>query len=411
MNVAHTITVAGFCAGVGMLEEGVRAAFDFLGIRSRTALLCEWEAYASSILLERMEQEVLEPCPIWCGDLAELDLRHMAGKLDVFCAGLPCTPYSVAGKQLGAEDERSFGADNSGPVPHFLRLVAECSPSLVFIENVPPFISGGHFRSVGQRLCELGYTIKDPIFLTAQAVGASHRRERVFILAHRSSERWREAWSARDERRPAELPRDGRTDVADAEREPRSPEQQRKPRRRRAATADGSVPREPGPNLAESAERGQRELWQPSGSDGQPDGRGEDVDDSASPRRPQAQQGTNGRDAEQQGGECVPGDGCGELGNTDQPGLERRSVRERERADERITGETGLPLFAPGPNADWQKIPEWLWPATQPGVRELASGMATDLDAFRADQLRCAGNGVVPLCAATALVELLRRMK
>ncbi len=82
----------------------------------------------------------------------------------------------------------------------------------------------------------------------------------------------------------------------------------------------------------------------------------------------------------------------------------------------------GESLFAPGPaDPRWRDIIEsrpWLAPAiagvfseeaAEPGVCELADGMAHRLDPHRADQLRCAGNGVVPLQAACAFVELVRR--
>lgn len=72
-----------------------------------------------------------------------------------------------------------------------------------------------------------------------------------------------------------------------------------------------------------------------------------------------------------------------------------------------------LTIFAPGPTDErWTNIirsrPD-LAPATEPGVRLLVDGMAGVVDASRSHQLRAVGNGVVPLCAAAALVELMRR--
>lgn len=72
-----------------------------------------------------------------------------------------------------------------------------------------------------------------------------------------------------------------------------------------------------------------------------------------------------------------------------------------------------LPLFAPGPEDPiWGDIIEqfpWLSPATKPGVRLLADGMALLVDESRSHQLREVGNGVVPLQAAAAIVTLMRR--
>lgn len=73
-------------------------------------------------------------------------------------------------------------------------------------------------------------------------------------------------------------------------------------------------------------------------------------------------------------------------------------------------------IFAPGPGDldGWGRVVadgdlDWRAPATQPGVRVLVDGVALVVDASRADQLRCGGNGVVPLQAAVALRVLLAR--
>ncbi len=72
-----------------------------------------------------------------------------------------------------------------------------------------------------------------------------------------------------------------------------------------------------------------------------------------------------------------------------------------------------VPLFAPGPNDErWAEIisarPD-LAPATQPAVRGFSDGLASGLDEYRSDRLRCGGNGVVPLQAGLAFVVLARR--
>jgi site-specific DNA-cytosine methylase len=72
-----------------------------------------------------------------------------------------------------------------------------------------------------------------------------------------------------------------------------------------------------------------------------------------------------------------------------------------------------LSIFAPGPAAaKWAGIisaSPWLAPATEPGVCMLVNGLALMVDESRNHQLRQVGNGVVPLCAAAAIVELMRR--
>jgi DNA (cytosine-5)-methyltransferase 1 len=103
--------------------------------------------------------------------------------VDLICAGLPCQPYSVAGRQLGDDDERALW-------PEFIRVVGEVEPALVFLENVPPFIR--YFRPVGCELQRMGYRVEEPLFVTAAECGAAHKRERVFILAQPTQRRRRE---------------------------------------------------------------------------------------------------------------------------------------------------------------------------------------------------------------------------
>ncbi|HNI76573.1 MAG TPA: DNA cytosine methyltransferase, partial [Giesbergeria sp.] len=62
------------------------------------------------------------------GDLRQFDARPYHG-IDLMAGGVPCPPFSKAGKQLGAEDERDL-------FPEALRLVDECRPKAVMLENV-----------------------------------------------------------------------------------------------------------------------------------------------------------------------------------------------------------------------------------------------------------------------------------
>lgn len=110
-------------------------------------------------------------------------------------------------------------------------------------------------------------------------------------------------------------------------------------------------------------------------------------------------------------------DGCAKSANAgrhlaDADGIGRRGEGHRE---QQPVGPDwgGLPLFAPGPAAaEWGGIisaSPWLAPATEPGVRMLADGVAIVVDESRGHQLRQVGNGVVPLQAGLAFVVLARR--
>lgn len=163
------------CSGAGGLDLGVHLALGEL----EPIVYIERDIGAARILASRIKDGSVPPAHIW-SDLTTFDARQLRGKVDIIFGGLPCQPFSVAGKRLGDADERFIW-------PDFLRIVGECRASVVFLENVPPFVMGGHFRSVGEELSRMGYTIEDPLFLTASDVGAPHKRERVFILAYRTS--------------------------------------------------------------------------------------------------------------------------------------------------------------------------------------------------------------------------------
>lgn len=391
----------GLCSGVGLLDLAVAIGCEHLGIDCRPAAACEWDAYAASVLLQRMEDQALESCPIWGGDMRDFDAKPFRGVVDVLAAGLPCQPYSVAGKQLGNSDKRSHGDDGDGPVPQFLRIVSECRPSVVFLENVPNWVRGGWFRPVGEELCRLGYTLEDPLFITAESVGASHRRERVFVLAYHTVTRSRKVSEP-----------EGRDDATDAYRGrgvSRADSYVSSMRRAlQGVERNGqSMPKlQDGKysiSLAFSAERGQRELRQSSERDGFFDGRDEAMEQS---------NGSSGRLDKQGRGShrrTVAGRTSGDVADADEQGPQKRIGEQRNEREEFATAERGGSIFAPGPGADWRNVPAHLWPAVESGLRFVADGLSVVVDASRADQLRCAGNAVVPLQAAVAFVELMRR--
>ena len=337
-------TTLSLFSGVGGLDLGWELATG-----TRTVGYCERDAYAAAVLLARMEDQAMEPAPIWCGDITELPLEPFHG-VDAIIGGFPCQDISAAGKGAGIID----GARSSLWGRAFVPAIRDLRPRYVFAENVGGLIARG-LDTVLSDLAALGYDAEWTT-VRASSVGAPHRRERVFILAHAGS--------------PAV--------------------------RRHSGTASG----------AQSQDEGRRTHDGDRTECG-----GADVADTAG--RPARSAGH----AQRQAG-CV-GAASEAVGNADKPrlqGLERdinhASGRQIETGSAGLSGGT---VFPPGPNdADtWSAILEQrphLAPAIEPGVRVLADGVAYVVDASRADQLRCAGNGVVPLQAAVAARELLRRM-
>lgn len=180
--MADPVNIVSLYSGSGMLDEACRAYLALRGITARVLVYCEREAFAAWFLLDRMEKSALEPAPVFCGDLRDMDAKPLRGFVDILCASPPCQPYSSAGKRRGNTDERSHGDDGDGPLPHTVRIIGECRPALVFFENVPEWFTGGHFREFGEQLCDLGYDFAPPLFIAAEDVGAPHERERVFCL-------------------------------------------------------------------------------------------------------------------------------------------------------------------------------------------------------------------------------------
>ena len=96
--------------------------------------------------------------------------------LPVWSASLPCTPFSVAGKGLGEEDERHLW-------PCFRELVEECRPLYIMGEQVSSKAGRAWFSGVRTDLESLGYWA-EAFGLPAACVGKDHIRQRLFWMAH-----------------------------------------------------------------------------------------------------------------------------------------------------------------------------------------------------------------------------------
>jgi DNA (cytosine-5)-methyltransferase 1 len=404
VNVANTeITTLSLFSGVGGLDLGWHAATG-----GRVVGYAERDAYAVSVLLKNMEAQALESAPIWGGDLAELPLAPFHG-VDAIIGGFPCQDISVAGKQAGIIEGNRSSLWRTG----FLRAIRELRPRYVFVENVGALLIRGLDIVLGD-LSALGYDAQWTT-VRASSVGAPHRRERVFILAMENTARTsRSRGGARRGVRQTGSPVEHPTSRGGEQRHTCGVEQEQ------------SGARDSGENMADAGSPAvRRHSGTASGAQSQDEGRrthdgdrtecgGADVADTAGrPARPARSAGH----AQRQAG-CV-GAASEAVGNADKPrlqGLERdinhASGRQIETGSAGLSGGT---VFPPGPNdADtWSAILEQrphLAPAVEPGFRVLADGVARVVDASRADQLRCVGNGVVALQAATAARLLLRRM-
>ena len=141
----------------------------------RTVCAVEWDAYAASVLVARQNDGHLAPFPIW-DDVQTFDGRPWQGRVDVVSGGFPCQDISSAGRGAGIDGERS------GMWKHMARIIGEVRPRHVLVENSPVLTSRGLGRVLGD-LAALGYDAQWGV-LGAHHVGAPHKRDRIWIVAH-----------------------------------------------------------------------------------------------------------------------------------------------------------------------------------------------------------------------------------
>lgn len=158
---------------------------------------CEWNPFCRKVLQHHFpNSESYE-------DITKTDFKKWRGKIDVLTGGFPCQPFSVAGSRRGAEDDRYLW-------PQMLRAIEEIRPDWVIGENVAGILTmvlpgeeikvGGYADITGEsykeietrqlyvveRICQdfecIGYSVQ-PVVIPACAVGAPHRRDRVWFVA------------------------------------------------------------------------------------------------------------------------------------------------------------------------------------------------------------------------------------
>ena len=126
----------------------------------RTVCAVEIEPYCQRILMQRQDDGILEPFPVW-GDIKTFNGKLWAGKVDIITAGFPCQSFSSAARgRLVAENMW----------PEVIRVANEVQPKYVFCENVP------HSELPG-------------LELSAADLGAPHIRKRHWAIGNTDSDR------------------------------------------------------------------------------------------------------------------------------------------------------------------------------------------------------------------------------
>lgn len=147
-----------------------------------TICAVERDAYAAQILVQRQNDGILKPFPIW-SDVCSFDGRPWKGVVDVVSGGFPCQDISPArtnsrvnGKHLG------LNGGKSGLWFQQLRIIREVEPEWALVENSSHLAKRG-LDVILSGLAEAGYDAEWDVFSSAEE-GADHVRERLFILAH-----------------------------------------------------------------------------------------------------------------------------------------------------------------------------------------------------------------------------------
>jgi DNA (cytosine-5)-methyltransferase 1 len=133
---------------------------------------CEWMPFPRQVLSYHF------PKSISYENIITTDFTIHRGSIDILTGGFPCQPYSLAGKRLGKEDERHLW-------PQMLRAIREIEPTFVVGENVRGLVNwngGMVFDEVQADLENAGYEVIS-VMVPACAVGAPHRRDRIWFVA------------------------------------------------------------------------------------------------------------------------------------------------------------------------------------------------------------------------------------
>jgi DNA (cytosine-5)-methyltransferase 1 len=166
-------------SGIGGFSLGLERA------GMTTVAFCEVNPYARRVLAKHWPSV---PC---YGDIRELTAAQLGAdgiSVDVICGGFPCQDISVAGKGAGLAGERS------GLWSEYARLIGELRPAHVIVENVSALLGRGLGTVLGD-LAALGYDAEWDC-IPASDIGAPHRRDRIWIIAHADSNNGR-PWRAR----------------------------------------------------------------------------------------------------------------------------------------------------------------------------------------------------------------------
>ncbi len=155
------------CAGAGGQALGLeQAGFEHIALIEIELAACK------TLKKNRPKWNVIQD------DIRQLSVSKYRGQVDLLAGGVPCPPFSIAGKQLGNKDERDL-------FPEALRLIEECDPRAVMLENVKGLLDPKFYEyrnDIIERLKMLGYKAEWKL-INASDFGVSQLRPRSVLIA------------------------------------------------------------------------------------------------------------------------------------------------------------------------------------------------------------------------------------
>lgn len=158
-------------AGIGGIDLG----FERAGMECVAQV--EWDEFCQSILAKHW------PDVPRYGDIRDVSKENLPAA-DLICGGPPCQPFSSSGKRRGEKDARYLW-------PEMLRVIVDVRPKWVVFENVANMVRMDEFAYIYTDLENKGYDVVSFI-LPASGIGAPHKRNRLFMVAHSTSGRCQE---------------------------------------------------------------------------------------------------------------------------------------------------------------------------------------------------------------------------
>ena len=158
------IRILDICSGIGGFSLGLESTGGF-----DTVAFCEFDDFCRKVLNKHWPD-----VPIY-KDLKEIgnEPERIIQDFDLICGGIPCQPFSVAGKKKGKEDDRHLW-------PYMYEIIKHKKPTWVIVENVGGFVNVA-LDDVCLDLEAQGYATQSFI-IPACSVEAPHRRDRIWIL-------------------------------------------------------------------------------------------------------------------------------------------------------------------------------------------------------------------------------------